>query len=535
MNTLTLDGRPVTVPAGATILDAARLLGIPIPTLCHADGLPPGTSCMVCVVAIDPGDRLVPACAYPARSGLVVRTDTPAVLAARRTAVELLMGEHVGDCEGPCRRGCPAGMDIPLMLRQIAAGRTDEALATVRRDIALPGVLGRICPAPCEKVCRRAKVDQPVSICLLKRFAADHGADAVPGPAAAESGQRVAIVGAGPAGLAAAFYLRLLGHACAVYDDQPAPGGALRRSVPEDRLPRVVLDREVETIRRLGVVFHAGVKIGRDRTLADLRLEYDAVILAVGAADAAQAAALGVPASPRGLLADEHTLASPVPGIFVAGGALRPLQMAVRACAAGKTAAIACDMYLKKKHPAGGPKRFNCVVGKLADGELRGLLAQASGVGRITPAAGLPGGFSAAEAVAEAARCLHCDCRKASTCRLREAVEHLDLDARRYVDSDRPPIEVQRVPGGVVFEPGKCVKCGLCVRLSRRHPEVPGLDFVRRGFQMRVSPPFGETVATALAGLAAEAIALCPTGALARDGVDGNPHPESEGKRESAS
>jgi NADPH-dependent glutamate synthase beta subunit-like oxidoreductase/ferredoxin len=472
------------------------------------------------VVEIDHAARLVPACAYPARPGLVVRTDTPAVLAARRAAVELLMGEHVGDCEGPCRRGCPAGLDIPRMLRQIAAGLTDEALVTVRRDIALPAVLGRICPAPCEKVCRRARLDRPVSICLLKRFAADQGAEAAAGPAPAESGRRVAIVGAGPAGLAAAYYLRLLGHACAVYDDQAAPGGELRRGVPEDRLPRDVLDREVEAIRRLGVVFHTGVKIGRDLALADLRAAHDAVILAVGTADAAQASALGVPASPRGVQADEHTLATPVPGVFACGGALRPLQMAVRACASGKAAARACDEFLKKGQPGAAPKRFNCVVGKVTDGELQGLLGQASAAGRLEPAAGFEGGFSAAEAVAEAARCLHCDCRKAEACRLRDAVECLGADARRYSGGDRQAVEVEREAGVVVFEPGKCIKCGLCVRLSRRHPEAPGLDFVRRGFQMRVSPPFGETVATALAGLASEAIAACPTGALAWDGVE---------------
>lgn len=517
MHTLTLDGRSATVPPGATILDAARLLGIHIPTLCHADGLPPGTSCMICVVEVDHSAKLVPACAYPVRSGMVVRTDTPAVRAARRSAVELLMGEHVGDCEGPCRRGCPAGMNIPLMLRQIAAGRTAEALSTVLADIALPAVLGRICPAPCEKVCRRAKLDEPVSICLLKRFAADHGGDYVAGPAIAESGFRVAIVGAGPAGLAAAFYLRRLGHACSIYDDQSAPGGELRRSVPEDRLPPAVLDREVETIRRLGVVFHAGVRIGRDRTLADLRLDHDAVILAVGTADAAQAAALGAAASPRGLEADAHTQATPVPGVFAAGGALRPLQMAVRACESGKTCARAVDLFLKKGQSADVPKRFNCVSGKLSDGEIRGLLVQASDAPRLAPAAGVAGGFSEDEAAAEARRCLHCDCRKAETCRLREAVERLEVDARHYVDPDRQAVEVQRAPGGVVFEPGKCIKCGLCVRLSRKHPEAPGLDFVRRGFQMRVSPPIGGTVATALAGFAAEAITACPTGALAWD------------------
>ncbi len=516
MHTLTLDGRPVSMPEGSTILEAARRLGIAIPTLCHRDGLPPGTSCMVCVVEIDQSNRLVPACAYPVRTGLVVRTDTPSVRDARRAAVELLMGEHAGDCEGLCRRGCPAGMNIPLMIRQLAAGRTAEALETVRRDIALPAVLGHICPAPCEKVCRRARLDQPVSICLLKRFSADHG-PAAPVRVAPDSGRRVAIVGAGPAGLAAAFYLGLLGHACVVFDDQPEPGGALRRDVPIDRLPRAVLDREIEVIRGLGVSFRSGIRIGRDLTLADLRGAHDAVILTVGAADAAQAAALGLPASPQGLQADSHTFATPVPGLFAAGGAVHPLKMAIRACAEGKACAEACDMYLKRGQPAAVPRRFNSVVSKLTDTELRDARSQVSEGARVDPAAGVPGGFTAAEAVAEAKRCLRCDCRKSEACGLRAAVETLGADARRYVEQERQPVEVLRHSNGLLFEPGKCIKCGVCIRLARQHPEVPGLDFAKRGFQMRVSPPVGETMATALGGVAAAVVAACPTGALAWD------------------
>ncbi len=524
MHTLTLDGRPVTVPDGATILDAARLLGINIPTLCHMDGLPPGTSCMVCVVQIDQSNRLVPACAYPAKSGLVVLTDTPAVRDARRTAVELLMGEHVGDCEGPCRLGCPAGMNIPLMIRQLAAGRTSEALETVRRDIALPAVLGRICPAPCEKVCRRAKLDQPVSICLLKRFAADHGSSDATVKTAPDSGRRVAIVGAGPAGLAAAFYLRLLGHACEVFDDQSEPGGALRRDVPSTRLPRAVLDREIEDIRRLGVTFRTGVRVGRDLSLADLRASYDAVIMAVGAVDVAQAAALAMPASPRGLQADSRTFTTPLEGVFAAGGAVRPLKMAVRACADGKACARVCDLYLNKEQATAAHRRFNCSVHNLAGADLRDAFDQASKSVRVEPAEGLPGGFTAAEAAAEAARCLHCDCRKSEACRLRDAVERLGADARLYGEQERPAVEVLRHANGLVFEPAKCIKCGICVRLAGQHPDVPGLAFVRRGFQMRVSPPVGETMVTALAGIAAAVVAACPTGALAWD--------DTEAKRE---
>jgi hypothetical protein len=519
MHRLTMDGQIVTVPAGATLLDAARQLGIHIPTLCHREGLPAGTSCMVCVVEVEGLRRLVPSCAYPARADLVVRTSTPAVLAARRTAVELLLSEHVGDCEGPCQRGCPANMDIPRMIRQIAAGRMEEALETVRQDIALPSVLGRICPAPCEKVCRRGKVDRPVSICLLKRLAGDCGVEEAGRRVAPETGRRVAIVGAGPAGLAAAFYLRRQGHACALYDEQSAPGGSLRVSLPAGRLPPDVLAREVESILRCGVEFHAGVNVGRDITLADLRTAYDAVILAVGLADAGRATALGVPFSQRGIQADSHTYVTPLPGVFAIGSAIRPFRMAVSANADGRKVAAACGQFLAGKTVTAEARPFQCVIGNLTPDELQQAVKQVSRQYRLEPAGGMPAGFSLGEAVAEAARCLHCDCRRADDCRLRETASLLGADRRALGDSGRHAVEQLNHPGGLVFEPGKCIKCGLCVRLTAQHADIPGLTFIRRGFDTRVSPPVGETFETALAGIVAEVAALCPTGALVCDPV----------------
>ena len=173
MPKITIDGREVQVPAGATILDAAEKLGISIPTMCHLRGHEAATSCMVCVVKVAGVNGLVPACGALVRDEMQVQSDCPEVLEARKAAIELLLSDHVGDCVGPCQMGCPAHMNIPQMIRQIAAGQLKDAIATVKRDIALPAVLGRICPAPCEKACRRRQHDEAVSICLLKRYVAD--------------------------------------------------------------------------------------------------------------------------------------------------------------------------------------------------------------------------------------------------------------------------------------------------------------------------------------------------------------------------
>ncbi len=191
MPTITIDNRTVEVPDGATILDAARALGIAIPTLCHMDGLPPSTSCLVCVVRVDGGQRLVPSCATRVREGMVVESETDEVRSARRMALELLLGDHLGDCLAPCQIACPAGMDVALMLRHIEAGDRHEAATVARDALVLPGTLGRICPAPCERVCRRGQLDEPVAIRSLHRGAADAdlSADAVTLPDCAPRGR----------------------------------------------------------------------------------------------------------------------------------------------------------------------------------------------------------------------------------------------------------------------------------------------------------------------------------------------------------
>ena len=298
---LSIDGHNVEVESGATILDAARRLGIGIPTMCHMDGCSPSTWCMVCVVKVKGIGKLVPACGSIAEEGMVVETTGTEVRAARRTALELLLGDHVGDCIAPCHSACPAHLDIPKMIREIAAGRYRDAIITVKEHIALPASLGRICPEICEKACRRSAVDAAVSICLLKRFAADvdlASAEPYEPDCKPPSGKRVAIAGAGPAGLAAAYYLRQAGHERVVYDDHPQPGGNLRYALDEDRLPRAVLDAEIGLIARLGVEFRLETHVD---SIAEVRREYDAVLVATGKSNSETMFRLGLQTSTHGL------------------------------------------------------------------------------------------------------------------------------------------------------------------------------------------------------------------------------------------
>jgi NADPH-dependent glutamate synthase beta subunit-like oxidoreductase/Pyruvate/2-oxoacid:ferredoxin oxidoreductase delta subunit len=184
----------------------------------------------------------------------------------------------------PCAHACPAGVDVPGYLRLAAQGRFDDALALVLSRAPLPGVLGRICPAPCEDVCRRGELGGSAAISALKRACAEYGtADRALPEVGPPTGKRVAVVGAGPAGLTAAVELRRLGHEVVLFDDQKQPGGILRSAVPAFRLPREVVDEDVERVLATGVEFRPSVRVGRDVLLGDLSSGHDAVLLAVGA------------------------------------------------------------------------------------------------------------------------------------------------------------------------------------------------------------------------------------------------------------
>jgi ferredoxin len=519
MPRITIDNTPIDVPGGTSVLAAARMLGIEIPTLCHVAGSEPLTSCMACLVRVAGARSLLPSCATVATDGMSVQTRTPEVLAARRGAIELLLSEHVGDCVGPCQTACPAGMDIPLMIRQIAAGRLPEAVATVKRDIALPAILGRICPAPCERACRRGRADEPVAICLLKRHVADAdlaGTSPYRPQLAPESGKRVAVVGAGPAGLAAGWHLRVLGHACTIFEAADAPGGGLRGGVDRRRLPLDVLDAEIATVLALGTELRTGVRVGRDVSLADLLRDFDAVLVAAGALSAEEAGELGAPHEGGRVAAARDTYLTGEAGIFAAGNTIRPKsRLAVRAVADGKEAAFAIDQHLRGREVTGPRRPFNSRIGPLLDGEIDEFMKLADGRGRLSPASPL-GGFDAAQAIPEAGRCMHCDCRKADACLLRLRAEELGASQTAYKGEQRRRF-VQQVgrSGGVIYEPGKCIDCGICIRVAAEHGEKLGLSFVGRGFDVRVAVPFARDIDEALTRAADACVAACPTGALA--------------------
>ena len=188
----------------------------------------------------------------------------------------------------PCVRACPANLSAQGYVQLIKAGKYNESLKLIMDRLPLPGTIGRICPHPCESDCRRQEMDEPVAICSLKRFAADQADwDALPVPEVPQKNQAVAIVGAGPAGLSCAYHLALKGYRTVIFEAAPEAGGWLRYGIPEYRLPREVLKREVDYLKRLGVEIRYNSPIGKGTTIDDLltRDGFAAVFLGVGTQD----------------------------------------------------------------------------------------------------------------------------------------------------------------------------------------------------------------------------------------------------------
>ena len=334
-----VDGRVVEGFEGQTILEVCRDNGIEIPTLCYEPKLPGFGACRMCVVEVEGEEHPPISCSRSCEDGMKVQTQTEEVRRLRRTNLELIFSDHNAYCLPPCQNKCPSHIDIPGFLKANAEANFRESTRIFKRTIPFPSVLGRVCPAPCEEHCRRDEVDEAIAIRDSHRYAGDQviksmlddGEDPpVPFEVQAKSGRKAAVIGSGPAGMAAAYYLLIAGHDVTVFERDPAPGGMLRYGIPQYRLPKVeVLEAEYESVTRLGGKMVCNAELGKDFGLDDLQNQgFDAVLVAIGCYDTNK---LGVPGEDAAEVLDgleylrTATLGLPYPGhagkrVVVIGG-----------------------------------------------------------------------------------------------------------------------------------------------------------------------------------------------------------------------
>ncbi len=364
--TIEVDGRQVTGRAGQTILEICRDNGIEIPTLCYEPKLPGFGACRMCVVEVEGETQPPISCARAAEPGMKVQTQTPRLREIRRTNLELIFSDHNAYCLPPCQNKCPSHIDIPGFLKANTEGNPREGARIFKRTIPFPSVLGRVCPAPCEEHCRRDEVDEAIAIRDSHRWHGDQvlkeqreqGIKApIPFEVQPKSGKRVAVVGSGPAGASAAYYLAIAGHDVTVFERDEKPGGMLRYGIPQYRLPKdEVLDGEYQSLLDLGVTFECGRELGKDYSVDDLQNQgFDAVGIAIGCYNTNK---LGVPGEDAEGVIDgldylkTATLGLPYPGhkgsrVVVVGGGFTSMdctRTSVRQGAAEVTLVYRRDM-----------------------------------------------------------------------------------------------------------------------------------------------------------------------------------------------
>lgn len=277
-----INGNEYSADTAKTLLDNILDNGIYLPHLCHNKELESYGGCGLCLVEVEGIRKPLRACSTTVSDGMRVTTSTPALEKSRKNTLSLIMSDHSGDCKAPCYMACPTHQDVQGYVGLIANGREREALELIKKDNPLPASIGRVCPHPCEEKCRRKHLEGAVSICALKRYAADSYMDYVP-VCQASNGKSVAVVGGGPAGLSCAYFLALKGYKVKIFEAQAHCGGMLRYGIPAYRLPKDILDEEIEIISKMGVEIACNTVLGKDFTVESLKNECDAVFLATGA------------------------------------------------------------------------------------------------------------------------------------------------------------------------------------------------------------------------------------------------------------
>ena len=517
MPRLTIDGISVTVKEGTTILRAAAQAGIEVPSLCNLDGINPPVSCFICVVKVQNSKNLVPSCTALVGEGMFVETNTDEVRRYRKQALELLLSDHTGDCEAPCNRICPCNLDIPGIIRFINAGLINDAIIAMRENLPLSGTLGCICPAPCEKGCRKRKIDESVHIKTLHRLlsAFDLTRNKPWKPSIpAKLHKKIGIIGAGPAGLSVAYFLACYGYKCSIYDYHGIAGGMMEYSISQTAFDHSILHSEITTIRNMGVKFYLNTSVGEDISFTTLITQFDAIIICTGNNGQSQLKDLTSYKDNFKINIDLKTGFTNHSNIFACGGIVHPGQIAARSIGhARKTAAVVHQYLLTGNNKTEITPKFDSHLGKLLEGELDEFkkifkFNKKHNTNYQTE--------PVREILSISQSCLNCDCIDKNTCSLRHYSNIFDVKQIKYRTSPRKRLTRNLYENGLVWESGKCIHCGRCVNITEKFGQKSGVYFHGRGFPVCIKTPFSIPLDKALGDLQDRCIEACPTGALSK-------------------
>src|SRR2546428_1017123 len=284
-----VDGKEVPGIPGERILRAGQRAGFEVPTLCDDEKLAPAAACRMCLVEIEGYHRPMPSCHLPVEAGMKITQASDSLFKLRRQNLEYILSDHNAYCMPPCQVSCPTHIDIPGYLELMSKGQHVEAARLVKEVLPFPYMLGLVCPKPCQEVCRRGLVEEEIAICQCHGYTGELVMEMdkapTPFPQLPATGRRVAVVGAGPAGMTAAYYAALKGHAVTVFDMMERQGGIARYGIPEYRLPQGKLDKELNSGWQLaGTGVKGGMMLGLGFSIDELFTPgYHPVFLGMGA------------------------------------------------------------------------------------------------------------------------------------------------------------------------------------------------------------------------------------------------------------